>query len=60
MNEKVKSAYQEVCSFAVESDVDGERGGVMVGPQVGLSFRGVFHHKVHNGISLCTKEIKGL
>lgn len=55
-----KSAYQEVCSFAVESDVDRERGGVVVGPKVGLPSRGVLHHKVHDAIGLCAGEMERL
>lgn len=36
----------------VERDVDGECGGVMVRPQIGLSTGSVFHHKVHDSVTL--------
>lgn len=42
----------EICAFVIECDVDGEGGGVMVWSEVGLSSRGVFHHKVHDGVAL--------
>lgn len=39
--------YLKVCVFVIEGDVDGEGGGVMMGPQVRLPRRRVFYHKVH-------------
>lgn len=45
-------SYLEVCIFIIECNVDGEGGGVMVGPQVGLSLRCVLYHKVHDSVSL--------
>lgn len=45
-------AHLKVCVFIVECNVDGEGRGVVMGPQVGLSLRRVFHHKVHDGVSL--------
>lgn len=37
----------KVCVFVIEGDVDGEGGGVMMGSQVCLPLRRVFHHEVH-------------
>lgn len=46
------SPYLEVCVFVIECDVDGECGGIMMGPQVCLSLRRVFYHKVHYSVTL--------
>lgn len=42
----------KVSVFVIEGDVDGEGGGVVVGPQVRLSLRRVFYNKVHYSITL--------
>lgn len=46
------SPYLKVYAFVIESNVNGEGRGVMVGPQVGLSLRSVFYNKVHQSITL--------
>lgn len=51
-----KLTHLEVCSFAIEGDVNRECGGVMMWPQVRLSFGSVLHHKVHDGVSLNENE----
>lgn len=47
------SPYLKVCVFIIKGDVDGEGGGVVMGPQVCLSLRRVFYYKVHYSITLC-------
>ena len=44
--------YLGVSSFAVESNVNGECGGVVMGSQVSLSAGGVLHYEVHHCIAL--------
>lgn len=50
------SPYLKVYAFVIESNVNGEGRGVMVGPQVGLSLRSVFYNKVHQSITLWQKD----
>ena len=47
-------AYLVVLALAVEGDVDGERGGVVMGSEGGLFIWAVPHDKVHDCLSLPT------
>lgn len=50
------SPYLKVYAFVIQSNVDSEGRGVMVGLQVGLSLRSVFYNKVHYSITLWQKD----
>ncbi len=52
--------YLVVDALAVQGDVDGEGGGVVMRPQRRLLVRTVTHHKVHDGLSLHTHKIRDL
>ena len=49
-------AHRVVNIRCVESNIDGEGRGVVVGSEAGLAVRMVLHNKVHHCMSLQLKE----
>lgn len=50
--------YLVVNVFAVEGDVDGERGRVVMRSQRRLLVGTVAHHEIHDGLSLHAAQVK--